>query len=81
MRQVEVNQPIPYELFKAVAELLAHVYRLDGGGRWMTAAPVNNPLLSFGLRVGGGDISWCPVRSSCCWPFWWCRCHRPSSMC
>ena len=28
--QVEVNQPIPYELFKAVAELLAHVYRLDG---------------------------------------------------
>ena len=28
--QVEVNQPIPYDLFKVVAELLAHVYRLDG---------------------------------------------------
>ena len=28
--QVEVNQPIPYELFKVVAELLAHVYRLEG---------------------------------------------------
>ena len=28
--QVDVNQPIPYDLFKVVAELLAHVYRLDG---------------------------------------------------
>jgi len=28
--QVDVNNPIPFDLFKAVAELLAHVYRLDG---------------------------------------------------
>lgn len=29
-KQVEVNQPIPPDLFKAVAELLAWVYRLEG---------------------------------------------------
>src|SRR5690606_16174185 len=29
-KAVEVGQEIPYELFKAVAELLAYVYRLKG---------------------------------------------------
>ena len=38
LMQVEINHAIPPQLFQAVAELLAWLYRLEG-----RAAPVNHP--------------------------------------